>query len=159
MEIVKRYDNLYIMKDDSKIFESNLNSNGLTFYLIRNNPVLIEEKDDYYLYNNLKKILGNNYTFDDSGLSKKIENTITFVSDDFRFNKKNLNTLTLEDLGDKIRLNGNSNNNENVKIDFLINDGAYSINNKTHESFQSDMIDAVEKTMRDTLIKKKSKTL
>lgn len=151
MEIIRSLDGNINIKDGKKmILESESKGGNLKVTLSKEHQIIISKNDDMYLYENIKKIINNKYTFDDSGLSYQVDNKIIFMSDEYKYNKGSMNRIILEDLGDKIKLSAEnaSNKNENLKIYFFPVGGAYSVNSESKKSFQEDMVESWNKTMQ-----------
>lgn len=85
MEIIKDDENrkILIVEQDKILLDMHFFADEFLCNFYSDNPITIIEKDDEIFYNGLKKLMSNNYLFDNYGLSTKTKTKLVWLSDQY----------------------------------------------------------------------------
>lgn len=172
MELIRNLKecNICLNDNDKKIFETNHIGAEFIFCLYTNEPIIITDNLDKYLYMNLMQIMDNEYIFDNNQLSYKLDNQIRWFSDqycdidDLRQTDK-VDRLIIKRIDNTIQISCENPyfEKENIKkIRYIIafspsGNGFYSKNVNSGSSFQDDIIVAFKSTLTKEYNKAKMK--
>lgn len=165
MQLVRNHDKLELYEEDIKLLEIMFIGAELVWIIYTNEPIVIPKDTDEYFYNNLNRIMENDYLFYNK-LSSKSENEIIWFADkycDLSNSKETdfVNRLIIKKENDNYIISVTNPYFEKNNITRVYNavsfspagNGVWSLNKETNATFQDDMVTLY----RNTLLKQKKK--